>query len=137
MLKINDLKFLESLNCAGNRLAFLDVKNNIKLTYLCCSSNKLNTLDVSRNSALTTLDGDDNQLSNLDVSKNDRLVVLNIARNEFSTLELNNVFTRLNDRKRTTESKILFIAGNTGTNNSRHEIAEHKGWRVNSTYLND
>jgi hypothetical protein len=115
----------------------LELNNNGKLKYLRCGSNKFNALDVSNNTSITTLDCDNNQLYSLDVNKNEALVILSIANNKFNTTALNNIFTMLSDKIIENESKIIFIAGNVGTNNSKQKIAKQKGWGVNSTSINE
>jgi hypothetical protein len=43
----------------------------------------------------------------------------------------------LSDKIIENESKIIFIAGNAGTNNCQQKIVKQKNWRVNSTYKNE
>ncbi len=51
---------LTSLNCAGNQITTLNVKNNVKLKSLLCSSNNLRVLDISNNIDLEILNAQNN-----------------------------------------------------------------------------
>lgn len=102
-----------------------------------CGYNTFTSLDVSKNIALTTLDCNNNQLTSLDVSKNETLVILSISSNKYTADALNNIFLILHNKIIVNESKIIFIADNTGTNNCRQKIAKQKGWRVNSSFIKE
>lgn len=74
--RMTDLKGLEFfknlkvLNCAKNKLKYLDVSQNTKLEELYCSSNSIMELDVSNNLALRVLDANGNNLIFVDLSHN-------------------------------------------------------------------
>jgi len=108
---IEDFDSLQSLNCSNNRLATIDLSQNIVLVDLNCSSNLLNSLDVSNNPSLgilncqnnlltaldvaantmlKTLDFTQNQLSNINTSANDSLVSLKTSNNRLMTLDVAN-----------------------------------------------
>ena len=79
---------LTNLSCNTNQLASLDVSNNTALTTLYCNSNKLNSLDVSNNPAVEELQCYSNPLTSLDLSKNTQLTTLNCSSNQLTSLDL-------------------------------------------------
>jgi Icc-related predicted phosphoesterase len=81
---------ITGLDCKGNKLSALDVRNNASLITLDCSENQLRNLDVSKNSDLKVLWCNGNQLNNLDVSKNAMLTELYCYRNLLSNLNVTN-----------------------------------------------
>ncbi|OXB23877.1 hypothetical protein B0A80_08670 [Flavobacterium tructae] len=104
---------LETLNCQGNLLTYIDMSYNPALKYLDCSKNPLSTLDVSKNTQLTELYCDGivtsgkkgnaktsavNQLKVLDVSKNLSLTKLSCSNNQIVSLDFskNTLLTDLN-----------------------------------------
>jgi hypothetical protein len=81
---------VEYLNCSGNMITSLDVKNNNALKDLDCSNNRLSILDISKNTALTSLNCSNNPFFNLDLSCNDKLTTLYCISNQLASLNLNN-----------------------------------------------
>ena len=79
---------LETLNCSGCNLYFLDVSKNTALTTLMCYNCNLYSLDVSKNTALKYLCCDFNQLTSLDVSKNTALTDLSCYYNQLTSLDV-------------------------------------------------
>ncbi len=85
---INQLVYLTSLDCSGNRLIALDLSQNTNLTELDCSDNELETLDISGCSELKELSCYDNEITALDVSKCAKLQRLYCSENYLSELDL-------------------------------------------------
>lgn len=81
---------LETLNCFGQELVSLDLKNNKELKYLDCRFNQLTSLDVSNNRKLKLLICDGNQISNLNVTQNHLLETLWCRDNLITNLDLSN-----------------------------------------------
>ena len=79
---------LVRLECYGNQLTTLDVRNNTALTYLACGGNQLTALDIRQNTALTYLWCVVNQLTSLDVSRNTALQTLGCGNNRLTTLDV-------------------------------------------------
>jgi hypothetical protein len=91
---ISDLNGIENftnlsiLNCAGNQLISLDVKELIHLKYLNCFSNQLTALNVQGLENLTFLDCRGNKLTSLDVQGLENLIIFQFNQNPLSTLNL-------------------------------------------------
>lgn len=81
---------LSELECYANRLKNLDVRKNLKLTWLNCSDNSLTSLNVSKNTELTRLDCSDNRLTSLNVSKNTEISKLFCENNRLKSLNVSN-----------------------------------------------
>ena len=80
---------LETVNCASNYLASLNVSKNALLTSLDCSRNSpLTELDVSQNTALTSLECSYCALTMLDVSQNTALTSLSCNGNKMTMLDV-------------------------------------------------
>ncbi|WP_374173257.1 T9SS type A sorting domain-containing protein [Flavobacterium tructae] len=113
LLGIGYFTNLETLNCQGNLLTYINMASNPALKYLDCSKNPLSTLDVSKNTQLTELYCDGivtsgkkgnaktsavSQLKVLDVSKNLSLTKLSCSNNQIVSLDFskNALLTDLN-----------------------------------------
>ena len=96
--EIGLFKNLETLDCSSNKITYLDVSNNPKLTKLICRANQLTSLDVSNNTALTDLRCYTNRLTSLDVSNNPALTYLDCYTNRLTSLDVskNTALTSLN-----------------------------------------
>jgi gliding motility-associated-like protein len=90
---------LESLNLGiidpndpyrRNKIASLDLSNNILLRHLNCGYNELTTIDLVKNTALETLSIDHNKLSSLDVSQNILLKSLFCSNNRLTAIDVRN-----------------------------------------------
>ena len=81
---------LQSLQCWGNQLTSLDVSNNTALVELRCSSNQLASLDLTNNTALIELLCGGNQLTSLNITNNAALVELHCSSNQLASLDLTN-----------------------------------------------
>ena len=79
---------LQWLNCYGNQLKKLDVRQNAALQILSCYSNNLTELDLSQNPALQALYCDGNNLTELDLSQNTALQILSCSNNNLTELDL-------------------------------------------------
>ncbi len=79
---------LETLDCAFNKIASLDVSKNTALINLYANGNLLTSLDVSENTALKQLYLAENQLFSLDVSKNTDLEQLVVNNNDLVFLDV-------------------------------------------------
>ena len=79
---------LQTLDCSGNRLTGLDLRQNASLTYLDCSFNQLLSLNVGQNALLEFLRCDFNGLMYLDLSRNPALRFLSCAHNGLTGLDL-------------------------------------------------
>lgn len=93
---ISDLKGIEYfsklklLNCSGNYIRSLDIKNFQQLTDLNCLNNKISTLDVSHNKNLVRLNCSFNDMNTLLIDSNNSLKNLNCEYNKINTLNLEN-----------------------------------------------
>ena len=100
--KITSLKGIEffpnlgRLDCHGNQLTELDVRNNTALWCLSCDENNLTSLDVSHHTQLEQLYCGRNQLTELDVRNNTKLWYLYCSENKLTSLALSQN-TRLNE----------------------------------------
>ena len=87
---------LQELNCYGNQLKKLDVRQNAALQKLSCYSNNLTELDLSQNPALQALYCESNNLTELDLSQNTALQTLYCNDNRNKT-DYNNHQASYND----------------------------------------
>jgi len=81
---------LDTLICANNQIARLDISNSFGLKRLVCFQNKISSLDVSNNLALKVLVCKANQLTSLDVSGYTALIRLYCDNNQLTTLDISN-----------------------------------------------
>ena len=98
-LDLSECPGLETVNCAFNNLASLNISKNTLLTSLDCSRNSpLTELDVSQNTALTSLECSYCALTMLDVSQNTALTSLSCRSNKMTMLDMspNTNLTSLN-----------------------------------------
>lgn len=96
---IEDFTQLESLNLGlidpndpyrRNKIASLNLANNLQLRHLNCDYNELTTLDLLKNTALEVLSVENNKLSSLDVSQNILLNSLFCSSNRLTILDIRN-----------------------------------------------
>ena len=87
-VNINNLKGLQTYNCAKTGIKTLDVSHHPELYKLICSYNSLTSLDISKNPKLVILECQDNALTSLNLSKNPQLRFLWAAHNKFTSLDL-------------------------------------------------
>lgn len=87
-LSLKGLTELISLDCSGNQLTELDLRDNIQLNYLNCSQNRLASLELSDNTALVALSCNDNQLTQLTIDKNVALIDLFCFHNRLTNLDV-------------------------------------------------
>ncbi|WP_299114852.1 T9SS type A sorting domain-containing protein [uncultured Winogradskyella sp.] len=91
-LDVNDLLFLERLNCSSNNIDDLNgifgISGALSLTELYCAGNNFANIDISQNTSLEVLDCSDNKLINLDLSNNALLRILNTSNNLLSNLDI-------------------------------------------------
>ena len=88
IVNINNLKGLQTYNCAKTNIKKLDVTHHPELYKLICSNNSITSLDLSKNSKLVILQCQDNSLGKLDISKNPQLRFLWAAHNQLSSLDI-------------------------------------------------
>ena len=79
---------LESLNCSGNKITGLDLKDNTALTELYCSNNQIAYLNVSMCSDLKALDCSGNKMNNLELGNLSQLSSLKCVNNNLSLLDV-------------------------------------------------
>ena len=89
-LDVRENKALTELDCMGNQLTELDVRENKALTGLYCNMNQLTKLDVRENKVLRQLCCSVNQLTELNVSQNTELKNLQCAENQLTSLDVEN-----------------------------------------------
>ncbi len=77
----------QSLNCRGNQLSQLNLKNAEGLVYLNCDENLLSRIDLSSNNQLTFLSLAKNKLKELSLINNSLLNVLIADHNQLMTLD--------------------------------------------------
>ena len=87
---IEDFIALETLICAINTLATLDLSQNTVLTDLRCQDNNLTAINITQNTALTRFWCLDNQLTSLDVSQNVLLDDFSCNNNLLTNLDVTN-----------------------------------------------
>ena len=106
----------------------------VNITTLMCYYNQLISLDVSNNTALSSLDCYGNQLTSLDMSGNTALINFDCGNNLLSNSALNKLFETLHDNT-LGRTKTIRIFDNPGTNTCNPNIAQARGWVVNTTEL--
>lgn len=79
---------LKKLNCAGNEISMLNLKEQTLLEELVCNENSLDTLILTSLPNLKTLDCSKNHLRGIDVSKNEQLESLVCWTNQIDTLNI-------------------------------------------------
>ena len=84
----NNLKGLQTYNCAKTGIKKLDVSHHPELYKLICSYNSLTSLDISMNPKLVIVQCQDNAITSLNLSKNPQLRFLWAAHNKFTSLDL-------------------------------------------------
>lgn len=87
-VNINNMKGLQTYNCAKTGIKKLDVSHHPELYKLTCGYNEITSLDLSKNPKLIILECQDNSLNKLDISKNPQLRFLWAAHNNFKSLDL-------------------------------------------------
>ena len=87
-VNINNMKGLQTYNCAKTGIKKLDLSQHPELYKLICSYNEITSLDLSKNPKLRILECQDNRISKLDLSKNPQLRFLWAAHNDFTSLDL-------------------------------------------------
>ncbi|MCL2083063.1 MAG: RICIN domain-containing protein [Oscillospiraceae bacterium] len=87
-LELGEAPGLTSLDCSGNAIEYLDIFDNAGLEALNCSQNELVELDLSENIALETLDCSKNEILELELEENTGLISLVCNDNELVELEL-------------------------------------------------
>ena len=79
---------LERLNCGGNRLTELDLRQNRALAYLYCAYNQLERLDLTGLDRLVSLNCDGNRLTMLTLKDCTALEVLYCQNNRLTALDV-------------------------------------------------
>ena len=87
-VNINNMKGLQTYNCAKTGIKSLDLSHHPELYKLTCSYNEITSLDLSKNPKLRILECQDNRINKLDLSKNPQLRFLWAAHNDFTSLDL-------------------------------------------------
>lgn len=87
-VNINNMKGLQTYNCAKTGIKKLDVTHHPELYKLICSYNSITSLDLSKNPKLVILQCQNNALTSLNLSKNPQLRFLWAAYNKFTSLDL-------------------------------------------------
>jgi Leucine-rich repeat (LRR) protein len=128
-LNVSHNTALSTLYCEYNFLLELNLQHNTALMYLNCVKNQLANLDVGNNTMLQTLNIGENQIANLDVSST-KLELLDCTYNLFDASALNRLFEGLPTEKYA-YYQIVFIRGNSGSDECDRSIATKKSWEVN------
>ncbi|MCP2027130.1 gliding motility-associated-like protein [Flavobacterium sp. HSC-32F16] len=89
-LNLSNNLFLNTLNCGFNDLVHLDLSNNIYLKIVLINDNKFSSIDISKNTALTMFYARNNKLRTIDLSKNISLESLFIDKNSLLNLDVSN-----------------------------------------------
>lgn len=87
-VNINNMKGLQTYNCAKTGIKTLDLSHHPELYKLICSYNSLTSLDLSKNPKLVVVQCQDNAITSLNLSKNPQLRFLWAAHNRFTSLDL-------------------------------------------------
>ncbi len=87
-VNINNMKGLQTYNCAKTGIKTLDLSHHPELYKLICSYNSLTSLDLSKNPKLVIVQCQDNAITSLNLSKNPQLRFLWAAHNRFTSLDL-------------------------------------------------
>lgn len=87
-VNINNMKGLQTYNCAKTGIKSLDLSHHPELYKLTCSYNALTSLDLSKTPKLIILECQDNSLTKLDLSNTPQLRFLWAAHNKFTSLDL-------------------------------------------------
>lgn len=85
---ISAFKELNELICSKNKLASLDISQNLQLTKLDCSVNNLCILKATKNVRLVILDCSSNNISRLELFNNPNLKKLDCSGNRLSVLDM-------------------------------------------------
>ena len=104
-LEIRDCSKLKTLNCSNNSLQELDVSECPSLSVLYCDQNDLSELILSDCSALRKLNCSHNALTSLVVDDCIALTVLDCSENDLSELDLS-MCTKLKKRKVTVDEDV-------------------------------
>lgn len=81
---------LKSLNCSGNELKSLDLKDNKALVNIDASDNQLTKVSFEENASLEKAIVSKNDITSLDISKCSRLATLDVSYNQLATIDLSN-----------------------------------------------
>ena len=140
--KIESLKFaesvpnLKSLYVHYNKLKTLSVPSE-SLGILDATRNNLSALNIGQCNLVMALMLDFNNLNSLNLENKTSLLGLSIRQNNFGENALNNIYNQLPDISDVTPSPeysswmcLLNITGNPGSEASKTNIAESKGWTV-------
>lgn len=79
---------LKTLNCGGNELTAVDVKDNTELESLDASNNKLTSVDLSSNKSLRTLSVEGNLIQSVKLDANSALETLDVSKNELMSMDI-------------------------------------------------
>ena len=88
---IEDFRSLTFLDCSGNNITYLDLRNSAELDSVYCSANQLTYLGISTNTKLKSLICEFNQLTSLEVNNNVELVQLSCSYNKLDSLNLDSL----------------------------------------------
>jgi len=105
-----------------------DIRIKGNLTALDCSGNRLTYLSVKDASGLQTLDCSNNNLTALDLSEKYNLRIVDCRNNNMSSAALNDLFTSLPTI--IDENNAIHIKDNPGMADCDMWIAQGKGWNV-------
>ncbi|WP_163355832.1 hypothetical protein [Dysgonomonas sp. 25] len=114
----------------------LDLQSNLKLTNLVIYNSDIETINISKQSKLENLYVTDSSLKEFLLGTNiyEELDYIYLENNQIEKEEFNALFNRLPSVTREEAyDYILYIYGNPGTDSCNKEIAEGKGWRVQTT----
>ncbi|WP_295936523.1 leucine-rich repeat domain-containing protein [uncultured Alistipes sp.] len=96
MWEIGEFSRLQRLDCSGNALTQLDLRDCKQLSVLNCSHNNIASLDVRDLRSLTDLNCQDNAVATLNLGNADGLLTINFRNNDLSsTLDLRKYSTSL------------------------------------------
>ena len=90
LIGIEDFTSLDSLNCRSTQISYLDLSNNLNLSYLDCAFSLIRDINVSNNSKLEYLNCFNNQLTHLNIENSPDLLYLSCAYNKLQELDLSN-----------------------------------------------
>lgn len=102
-ISFSELPELYDINISNNRITGIDIRSNVKLSWLRCEYNDIDHLDIKSNSLLYSIRCNNNKIKELDLSSNLKLNDLSCNNNQIGILDVskNILLTQLscNDNK--------------------------------------
>lgn len=108
-LNLEPLKKLVVLECSGNNLEQIDLKNHSQLQQVIVANNNLSTLDVSSNKGLTQIDISGNKFTQFTLPSLEKLNRLKIFGNQIALSEMRSIIASLPQRTKGDKASIFVI----------------------------